>query len=157
MCWTIIHTRAKTNAALSKPKKRLVLYDGECLMCNGYIRGILSRADDTLRAAALQHYPLDDNLPAIDSSIDSMVLIEDGHVYYRTDAVLRLNAAYGRVGWLSRLALLVPSVVRNGAYNFIAKRRYKWFGKSDNCLLPPPALRNKYLHTPATMKEYLSE
>lgn len=155
MRWTIIHSRIKTDAALSASMKYLILYDGECLLCNGFIRRLLQRTDDTVRAAALQHYPHHALLPVIDERIDSIVLIEGQQVFYKSDAVLRVTSQYGPYRLLSRLAFIVPRFLRNTVYDVVARNRYNWFGKSDNCLLPEPSLRAKYLTTEQAIMDFL--
>ena len=74
-----------------------------------------------------------------------MVLVEDGHVYFRSDAPLRVARRLAFPWPLAAVFLVVPRFIRDRIYDFIAAHRYRWFGKQDACLLPTPELRNRFL------------
>lgn len=127
----------------------LVLFDGVCTLCNASVRFLLRR-DRTgrLRYASLQSEVGRTRLAALglppDYS-DSIVFIEEGRALIRSAAALRL-LAYLRGPWpLLRVAVLIPAAGRDALYDFIARGRYRWFGRLDDCPLPRPEWRERFL------------
>jgi predicted DCC family thiol-disulfide oxidoreductase YuxK len=77
--------------------------------------------------------------------MDSVVLLEGGRLYTRSQAALRI-ARRLRSPWPAAYALaLVPRVIRDRVYDFVAARRYRWFGRRDACMIPTPGLRGRFL------------
>jgi predicted DCC family thiol-disulfide oxidoreductase YuxK len=127
----------------------VVLFDGVCNVCNGLVRFILPRdRRGYFRFASLQSFAAERLLTACGrapGTLDSLVLIEDGRCYERSDAVLRIA---GRLRFPWRLARgfgTVPRPIRDGLYTFVAARRYRWFGRKDVCALPPPEWKERFL------------
>lgn len=126
----------------------MVAFDGECLMCSRGIRWLAEHdAVDQLRFVRLQS-PRGREMEQRAATGDLMtVLVEaDGRIFSRSDAVLRLGRAMG--GGFRLLAAIgswMPRTLRDGAYDFIAARRHRWFGKGDACALPSEALRGRLL------------
>ena len=76
---------------------------------------------------------------------DSIVLLAGGHRYERSDAALHIALGL-RAPWpLAFAAILIPRTVRDAVYRWIARNRYRWFGRTDACALPPPGLRERFL------------
>lgn len=127
----------------------ILLFDGVCNLCNGAINFVIKHdKKDAFRFASLQSDIGRELLTKykIDSQhIDSVILIEKGKVYTKSSAALRaskdLNAAFPLLYGF----MLVPKFIRNGIYDFIARNRYKWFGKKESCMIPTPELREKFL------------
>ena len=141
--------RAPTPQAPGPKPQTVVLFDGVCNVCSGSVRFILPRdRQGVFRFASLQSFAAQRLLTAcgrVPGSLDSLVLIEDGHCYERSDAVLRI-AARLRFPWnLARGLGIIPRPIRDGFYRFFAARRYRWFGKKDACDLPPPDWRARFL------------
>lgn len=126
-----------------------ILFDGVCNLCNGSVRFIVSR-DPSARFhfAALQS-------PAAASILrdagvaaplpDSMVLVQDGRVFVRSDAALRIARGL-RFPWpLAYTLIAVPRFVRDAVYDVIAAHRYRWFGRRDVCMVPTPDLVGRFL------------
>ncbi|WP_396637733.1 thiol-disulfide oxidoreductase DCC family protein [Maribacter sp. R77961] len=130
--------------------KKIILFDGVCNLCNGFIQFVIKRDNkDTFRYASLQS-EIGKKLVyerGIDSnSIDSVVLIEPGVAYYiKSDAALQIGSDLNGFGSLSRILYLIPSGLRNIVYDLIARYRYAWFGKKDTCMIPTPELQSKFL------------
>ena len=83
---------------------------------------------------------------AIDAKmLDSIVLIENGNVYIKSSAALRIAKKMSNLWPLFFALLIIPRFMRDGVYDFIAKNRYKWFGKKEQCMIPTPGLREKFL------------
>ena len=127
----------------------LILFDGVCNLCAWAVRFIIKRDPrGTFRFTALQS-ELGQRLLAqhhIDpASTDSFVLIEDGAAYTESTAALRV-ARRLRGAWpLCFAAIILPRFVRDPVYRFIARQRYRWFGKQNSCLVPTAELRARFL------------
>lgn len=130
--------------------KNIILFDGVCNLCNGFIQFVIKRdTADTFRYASLQSEIGKKLLGerGIDSnSIDSVVLIEPGVAYYiKSDAALQIGSHLKGFRTISRILYLIPSALRNIIYDLIARYRYAWFGKKDACMIPTPELQSKFL------------
>lgn len=76
---------------------------------------------------------------------DSFVLISESHYYTRSTAALKVLKLIGGRWSLLYSFILVPQFIRDFVYNLIAKKRYRWFGKKDNCMIPSPSLTERFL------------
>ncbi|WP_164721419.1 thiol-disulfide oxidoreductase DCC family protein [Maribacter sp. MJ134] len=130
--------------------KKIILFDGICNLCNGFIQFVIKRdTADTFRYASLQS-EIGQKLVSergIDTArIDSVVLIEPGVAYYiKSDAALQIGSHLKGFRTISRILYLIPSDLRNIIYDLIARYRYAWFGKKDACMIPTPELQSKFL------------
>lgn len=129
--------------------KSLILFDGVCNLCNGSVRFVLKRdRHDRFRFAPLQSEVAHAYLPgptSADPALSSMILVEDGQVYMRSDAALRI-ARRLTGGWPLLYGLMVlPRFLRDGLYNFIARHRYAWFGKRSTCMVPNEDVAHRFL------------
>ncbi|MFD0797576.1 thiol-disulfide oxidoreductase DCC family protein [Maribacter chungangensis] len=130
--------------------KKIILFDGVCNLCNGFVLFIIKRdAEDVFRYASLQSnigqkLLLERNIDS--TTTDSVVLIEPGVAYYiKSDAALQIGSHLKGYGSISRILYLIPSGLRNIVYDLIARYRYAWFGKKDSCMIPTPELQAKFL------------
>ena len=127
----------------------IILFDGVCNLCNASVQFVI-RHDPQARFkfAALQSATAEKLLQncAVDrASLDSVILVEDGHVYIESDAALRIARKLGS-GWsLFAGFSIVPRPIRDAVYRFIARNRYRWFGKQESCMMPTPDLRARFL------------
>ena len=126
----------------------IILFDGVCNLCSGSVQFVLKRdKKDLFRFASLQSKPgqelLDKfKLPA--NTFNSFVLAEGDKIYTRSTAALRVAKDLKGLKWLYAFRF-VPKFIRDGVYNLIAKNRYKWFGKKEECWVPSPELRSRFL------------
>lgn len=127
----------------------IVLFDGVCNFCNASVQFILKRdPKGYFRFASLQsdagrellaQYHIDPQ------KNDSIVLIENGRAYLRSTAALRISRRLV-AGWPAIYAFMaVPGFIRDGMYDFIAKNRYRWFGRKDQCMMPEPGWQERFL------------
>ena len=127
----------------------VVLFDGVCNLCNGSVQFILKRDPrGRFRFASLQsetgrslmaEHGLDPDV------LSSVLLVEDGRVWRESSAALRI-ARHLPGGWkLLRVFAVVPRPLRDAVYRWIARNRYRWFGKTETCWLPTPELRERFL------------
>jgi predicted DCC family thiol-disulfide oxidoreductase YuxK len=129
--------------------KKIVLFDGVCNLCNHGVQFIIKRdKKKQFLFASLQGKRGNELLRKFnltDSILNSFILIDGDKVYTRSTAALRV-AKKLRGGWKLLYGLMiVPRFIRNVVYNIIAKNRYKWFGKKDECMVPGPELRERFL------------
>ncbi|MAU27001.1 MAG: DUF393 domain-containing protein [Muricauda sp.] len=130
--------------------KKIILFDGVCNLCNGAVQFVIKRdKKDVFRYAALQSEVGQNLLEArnIDTSkIDSIILIEPGVAFYtKSDATLEIAREFGGVWRLLLVFQWIPGSIRNIIYDFVARNRYRWFGKKEQCMVPTPELQAKFL------------
>ena len=130
--------------------KKIVLFDGVCNLCNSTIQRIIKRDEkDVFRFAALQS-EMGKKLVGernIDTKkVDSIILVEPGVAYYvKSTAALKIGRHLKGYRTISAVLNLIPSGLRNIVYDFVARNRYKWYGKRDQCMVPTPELKAKFL------------
>nr|WP_162128663.1 DCC1-like thiol-disulfide oxidoreductase family protein [Flavobacterium phycosphaerae] len=135
--------------ALPKDKK-IILFDGVCNLCDSSVQFLIKHdKNDSFRFVSLQsdlgkkiitHIGIDL------TKIDSLVLYEPGKAYYcKSQAVLRTANELGGIYRLLNLVAIFPTPFLNLVYDYIAKNRYRWFGKKESCRLPSPELLAKFL------------
>ena len=128
----------------------IVLFDGVCNFCNGSVNFIIARdSGGFFRFAPLQSAAAEELLGrhAIDrDETDSIVLVEDGEVYLYSTAALRIVSRLDGHWPLLYGFIIVPRPVRDFFYKLFAKYRYKLFGKKDQCMIPTPAIRSRFLN-----------
>ena len=123
----------------------VILFDGVCNLCTGSVRFVLARdSKRRFRFASLQSAAAERLLGERDN-LESMVLIEDGAVYRKSTAALRIARRLDG-GWPLLAALLfVPRTLRDAVYDWVGRRRYRLFGKRDVCWTPQPELADRFL------------
>ena len=127
----------------------VILFDGVCNFCNGAVNFIIQRDKKSLiKFAALQSEAGRKLLQRFNLPIDelsSIILIEDGNVFTQSSAALKLCKYLTGLWPLMYGFIIVPLFLRDGIYKWIAKNRYKWFGKKDHCMIPTPEVRTRFL------------
>ncbi|MBZ9627580.1 DUF393 domain-containing protein [Psychroflexus sp. CAK1W] len=132
--------------------KKIVLFDGVCNFCNASVRFIIKRdKKDSFRFASLQS-DLGQKLAKernIDTSkVDSIILIDPGNAYYiKSTAALEICKDLNGLYPVLSLFLFLPEGLRNFIYDFVARHRYQWFGKSETCPMPSEKEQSKFLDT----------
>lgn len=125
------------------------MFDGVCNLCNSSVQFVLLRdSANYFKFASLQSdygqkVLQENNLPTDD--FNSFLLIENNKLYTQSTAALRVAGKLD--GWwkLMYFFIIVPPFIRNFVYNFVAKNRYSWFGKKDECMMPRPEWKQKFL------------
>ncbi len=128
----------------------IILFDGVCNFCNSAVNFTLKRNSK----ANIQFAPMqseaglkllkEHNLPPDD--MQSFIFIENGIVYKRSTAALKVCKHLRRLWPLCYGFIIVPAFIRDGIYNWIAANRYKWFGKKDACMIPTPEVKARFLN-----------
>lgn len=128
----------------------VILFDGVCNLCNGSVQYVIKHDKQGLfRFASLQSDSGQELLQQYQlpqSDFTSFVLMEEGEIYTRSTAALRVARKLSGIVKLLYGFIIVPAFIRDGVYNFIAKNRYKWFGKQESCMIPTPELKERFLN-----------
>jgi len=129
--------------------EHVVFFDGVCNLCNGFVRFVIRR-DPSGRFvfAPLQSAAAEQRLgtTVVPGSLpDTVLLFENGTLYQRSTAALRIMRGL-RAPWpLLGVFLLVPPPIRDWAYDVVARRRYRWFGRREACMVPTADLAKRFL------------
>lgn len=127
----------------------VIVFDGVCMLCNGWVHFLL-RHDHAgrLRFATMQStrgrgllaaHGLDPDDPT------SFLLVEDGRAFVGADAIRRVVGGLGGAWRIAHAIAWVPRAQRDRLYRWIARNRYRWFGRRDACLLPTPEQQARFL------------
>lgn len=128
----------------------VVLFDGECNLCDGSVQFILKRDRRKqfrfapLQSAAAVRLAPEDAVTG-DDAPKSIILVENGKIYRESSAALRIARQLDGLWSLLAVFLIVPPFIRNIVYRWIARNRYRWFGKKESCLFPTGELRERFL------------
>lgn len=129
----------------------LVLFDGVCNFCNSSVNFVMDRDKGRVfRFASLQSQAGQQVLAQhpLPPETDSIVLVEDGKAYTFSTAALRITRKLSGLWPLLYVFILVPRVLRDLVYKFIAANRYRWFGRQEACRLPSAEDRERFLPEP---------
>lgn len=131
---------AASACATSATHEAIIVYDGVCLLCSRWVRFVLAHdraaryrfaSMQSARGRALLHeHGLDPDDP------NSLLLLEHGRASTDSEAILRVLDGLGGAWRATRVLRLVPRRLRDPAYRWLARHRYRWFGRSDACWLP---------------------
>ncbi len=130
--------------------KKIILFDGVCNLCNGAVLWIIRRdSRDIFRFASLQSKAGRELTRArhIDTGqVDSIILIDPGVAYYiKSDAALEIARELKGYGMLPLLFGWIPKSIRDAIYDLVARNRYRMFGKKQECMVPTPELKARFL------------
>jgi predicted DCC family thiol-disulfide oxidoreductase YuxK len=135
----------------SLPKdKKIVLFDGVCNLCNGFVDKIIAKdKKDIFRFASLQSdigIAIQKHLQLDPEKLDSVILYEPEVAYYhKSAAALRIINEFGGAWKLLNIFRILPKFINDTVYDFVAKNRYKWFGEKETCRMPTPEERARFL------------
>ena len=130
--------------------KKLVLFDGVCNLCNSTVTCIIKRdKKDTFRFAPLQSAIGEEVIKKykIDTSKTDSILLysHEKGLSYKSTAALKIANGLGFPQNLMSIFFIVPPFIRNWVYDYIAKNRYKWYGRKESCMIPTPELKSKFI------------
>lgn len=144
----------------------IVAFDGVCNLCNSTVNWIIDNdpkqqfkfiaLQDIARLEALgfdlkelqfteQSSSVNSESQTDESNMQSVYLIEQGKLFDKSTAVLRICRQLSGLYPLLYLYILIPRPLRDIVYDFIAKNRYKWFGRRAQCRIPSPELKDRFL------------
>lgn len=127
----------------------VILFDGVCNLCNGSVLFIIKRDPRSqFYFAALQsdfgNKQLKNfGLPA--TELNSVLLIKGGTLYQKSNAALEIAKHLNGLWPVIYIFKIIPPFLRDGIYTWVARNRYRWFGKKDACMIPTPELKSRFL------------
>lgn len=130
--------------------KQLILFDGVCNLCNSSIQFVIKRDKrNHFLFAPLQGETgkqIIEQFNIDTTKVDSILLyIPNKGIYIKSTAALKIASKLGFALNLAVIFFIVPTFIRNWVYDFVAKHRYKWFGKKESCMIPTVELKQKFL------------
>ena len=127
----------------------IILFDGVCNFCNSSINFVIRHdKKNHFRFAPLQSETgkqLLQQFEAGELPLDSIVLIENNKLYKQSTAVLKIAKQLGGAYRLLYGFVILPRFLRDAVYKYVAKNRYKWFGKKDSCMIPTKEIKEKFI------------
>jgi predicted DCC family thiol-disulfide oxidoreductase YuxK len=138
-----------SNAQKEVPDSALILYDGVCHLCQGFVTFIIQRdPGKKFRFGFLQSAAGQEIIrahPSLAGGLNTVVLIEGTRVFTRSSAALRIARRLNG-GWpLMYAFMVIPPFLRDALYDVVARHRYRWFGRSQECRLPSPADSDRFI------------
>lgn len=130
--------------------KKLILFDGVCNLCDATVQFIIKHdKQDVFRFVALQSELGQEIVKYIGvdtSKTDSIILYEPGRAYYyKAEAAIRIAKELGGIYSLVGIFSVLPNWFSNKIYDYVARNRYKWYGKKEQCMIPTPEMKAKFL------------
>lgn len=131
-------------------ERPVILFDGVCNLCNGAVAWVLKRdRHGVFRFASLQGETGQRMLSERGLStngFESMIVVEPGVAYYtKSSAALEIARRLGGLWSLTVIFTWIPTPLRDALYDLIARNRYRWFGKKEECMLPRPEWKDRFL------------
>lgn len=127
----------------------IVVFDGQCLLCNGWVQFLLRHdRGGRFRFASIQgeaggRMLADAGLRV--EGLQTLLLVDGDRSWQHTDAILRVLHGLGWPWRLAWAAWLIPRPLRDGLYRWLARNRYRWFGRSAQCMVPDPQVAARFL------------
>src|SRR5688572_8619963 len=119
----------------------VVLFDGVCNLCTGAVRWIINHdPEGVFQFASLQSQG--------EAKLETIVVIDGEREYRRSSAFLQILRRLPRYRWLAYVGAVVPEVMRDRVYDEIAGRRYRWFGRTEQCMVPTPEIESRFVRPP---------
>jgi len=130
--------------------KKLILFDGICNLCNKSVLKVIKYdKNNVFLFTALQSKKGKEIIKHLKidlTKVDSIILFEPGVSYdIKSTAAIKIIREFRGLWSVSSLFLHIPEGIRDYLYNFIARNRYKWFGKKEVCMIPTPEITAKFI------------
>ena len=130
--------------------KKIIIFDGVCNLCNSSVQYVIKHdKKDIFRFVAIQSelgQRIIKHIGISKKHTDSVVLYIPGKAYYyKSTAALEIAKKLGGIFTYATIFRLIPSVIRDAIYDYVAKNRYNWYGKKEYCIIPTPELKSKFL------------
>ncbi|HSD13744.1 MAG TPA: DCC1-like thiol-disulfide oxidoreductase family protein [Flavobacterium sp.] len=130
--------------------KKLILFDGVCNLCDATVQKVIKHdKKDIFRFVSLQSDLGKEIVRYIGldtTKTDSIILYEPGKAYHiKSEAAIEIAKTIGGIYSLLGIFAVFPKWLTDIGYDFVARNRYKWYGKKESCLIPGPEIKNKFL------------
>ena len=131
------------------PNQKIVFFDGVCNLCSSVVQLLIRHnAKENLLFASLQSKTGQEMLAHFQLSateFNSFVYLKEGKLLQKSEAALELSKELKHLWPMFYIFMIVPKFIRNAVYDLIAKNRYNWFGKKNECWLPSIHLKKRFL------------
>jgi len=127
----------------------IIIFDGKCVLCSWFARFVLRTdrarcfrllaAQSVIGDALYRHFGLDPN------QYETYILLDQGRAFLRSEAAIRIFEGLGGPWRLACVGRVLPLRVRHGVYNFVARNRFRWFGKRQTCYIPDPSQADRFI------------
>lgn len=134
---------------MSKKPVRIILFDGVCNLCNGLVQFVIKKDKEakftmgSLQSESGQKLLKKHNLPLQD--YNSFIYLKEERVYLKSSGALHVLKDLGGLWKMFFILIIIPKPIRDYFYGLVAKNRYWFFGKRTECMMPTPALKNRFL------------
>ena len=126
----------------------IVVFDARCLLCNYWMKFLLRHdRSHTIRFASMQTTSgknLLANAGLQVDRLDTLLVLENGQSWQHTTAIIHVLSKLGGRWKLATLGYLIPRPIRDAAYRWVARNRYRIFGRSDACLMPSAETAHRF-------------
>lgn len=130
--------------------KKLILFDGVCNLCDSSVQYVIKHDKKNMFLFAALQSDIGKQIIKkfnIDTKKTDSILLytPNKSIEYKSTAALKIAYYLGFPQNVISIFLIIPTFIRNAVYDFIAKNRYKWYGKKEACMIPTPELKEKFL------------
>lgn len=130
--------------------KKIILFDGVCNLCDSSVQFVIRHdKKDIFRFVQLQSnlgQKIAGHIGTSASEMDSIILYEHGKTYYyKSEAAFRILRETSGIYKLLLAFSILPRILTNYIYDYVAKNRYRWYGKKESCMIPTPELKSKFI------------
>jgi predicted DCC family thiol-disulfide oxidoreductase YuxK len=135
----------RTSATTEEP---VILFDGVCNLCNSFVNFVMDHDGGTFRFASIQSDVGSELMRTVGLSpedLETFVVVDGDSVYTKSTAALLVLRELGLPYSLLYPSVVLPSLVRDPIYEFVAAHRYDWFGKRDTCRIPTEETKDRFL------------
>ena len=129
--------------------KTVILFDGECLLCNSWVQWLIKRDKKEIFSFCPLQTPKGQKIiqqfGAPIAHLDTVILIEEQHAFIKSSAVIRILRRLPYPYKAGFLFISIPRPIRDWCYDFVAQRRFKWWGRKDQCMVPEANQTKRFL------------
>jgi predicted DCC family thiol-disulfide oxidoreductase YuxK len=140
---------ASSGATTESRAAPLIVFDGTCVLCSAWVAFVLRHGARTRFRFATTQSSAGKALMAANglesASPSTFLFVDPGGAYTESDAVVRMFRAFGGMWRLGAVVRLIPKALRDAAYRWVARNRYRWFGRRAECFVPSAADRDRFL------------
>jgi predicted DCC family thiol-disulfide oxidoreductase YuxK len=134
---------------VTKTPDNLILFDGVCNLCSALVQFVI-RHDRAakFRFAAIQSRiggEIFQSLGLDPEDLQTFVFVSNGQMFLRSDAAIEVVSRFGGAWRICKIFRFVPRSLRDAIYSFIARNRYRWFGRKEVCMIPTPEIKARFL------------
>ncbi len=129
----------------------IILFDGVCNLCNSSVQFIIKHDKKSIfRFASLQSEfgkRIIEKFDLANKNIDSVMLLENNAIELKSTAALQIAKQLGGIYSALYVFIIIPRFMRDSIYDFVARNRYRWFGKQESCMIPKPELKKLFIES----------